>query len=103
MLSASLLVLVPSTANAHYFGGKFPHSNGSWLYLGWTHSSPVAYATSEIDFYGYAYNVTWWGYSESASRVWWLRRLRHRHRPCSGGLSRGWAGDLTAEDRWIEA
>ncbi len=32
------------------------------------------------------------------------RRLmtRHRHRPCSGGLSRGYAAYLTPPDRWIE-
>lgn len=104
LFAASLLLaLAPGAANAHYFGGKFPHTNGSWLYLGWTHSgsyydqaaaaasnwhytptklwiSPEAYATSEIDFYGYNYNATWWGYS-----------VNH---PCYGaGCSYTWADE----------
>lgn len=86
LVSALLLTLAPMPANAHTFGGHFPHSTGSWVYLGWTSSGayydsaqaatsnwhytptllwvfPEAYATSEIDFYGYDYNATWWGYS----------------------------------------
>lgn len=103
LASALLLTLAPTSASAHYFGGKFPHSSGQWLYLGYTRSGsfyneagaaaaswhntptrlvvfPESYSSSEIDFYGYAYNATWWGYS-----------INH---PCYGsGCSYTWADE----------
>jgi len=95
------LLLSTATANAHFLGGSFPHTNGSFLYLGYTtqgsytaqaqaaaaswHSTPTLLfvqpediSTSEEDFYGFAYDATWWG-------------LTTLH-PCSGsGCSYVWA------------
>lgn len=96
-----MLVLPAANANAHFLGGSFPHTAGSFLYLGYTtqgsyqaqaqaaasswHSTPTllwvfqeGIATSEEDFYGFAYSGTWWG-------------LTTLH-PCSGsGCSYVWA------------
>lgn len=88
-----LLLLTTAIVSAHRFGGKFPHTAGTYLYLGWTHSGSYrtqvvngasswtstptklilfeeGISSSELDFYGYAYNATWWGLAE--------------HHPCIG-------------------
>lgn len=89
VLAALVLTLMTgSVAQAHFFGGKFPYTPGQWLRLGYTqsgsyrtqvlaaasswHATPTrlilfeeAYANSELDFYGYSYNETWWGYTQT--------------------------------------
>jgi matrixin len=80
------IVLLSGTglANAHFLGGRFAHTAGNWLNLGYTvsgsyqaqqhaaasawHVTPTRlivfqepFATSEEDFYGFAYSGTWWG------------------------------------------
>lgn len=77
-------LLSVSSASAHRLGGQFPHTAGSWLYLGYTtsgaystqavnaaaswHYTPTrlvvfqeSYANSELDFYTQNRTETWWG------------------------------------------
>ena len=85
-----LLALIAMTAlstaltSAHCFGGRFPYTRGTWLYLGYTqsgayatpvhnaarswHNTPTravvfteAYANSEIDFFTQYRSESWWG------------------------------------------
>jgi Matrixin len=80
----SLALLFSTTAGAHFLGGKFPHTRGNWLHIGYTqsgsyrtqvlnataswHATPTCavvfaegYATSEADFYTVSSAETWWG------------------------------------------
>lgn len=84
LMAVVALLIGPGTANAHFLGGRFAHTPGNWLNLGYTvsgsyqaqqhaaaaswHSTPTRawvfqepIATSEEDFYGFAYSGTWWG------------------------------------------
>lgn len=82
LIVASLVVVAP--ASAHRLGGKFRHTSGSWLYLGYTtsgtyspqavaaaaswHNTPTrlvvfqeSIANSELDFYTQYRANTWLG------------------------------------------
>ena len=107
---AFCLALSAGIASAHYFGGKFPHTAGTWLYIGYTqtggygtevanaasswHSTPTKvvvfredYAYSEADFYTQWRSETWWGLAV--------------HHPCAGsGCSYRWA-DLYLNSRTL--
>lgn len=87
LAAAVTVALVPTAADAHYFGGRYPKAANSYLYIPWTqagsYATPVAnamsawyntptvvwpykttnYSTSRADFYGYSNSATWWGYS----------------------------------------
>jgi hypothetical protein len=88
-----VLFVLAGIANANRLGGKFPHQNGSWLYVGYTrpslyqtevvtamqawHNTPtrlIVYETnsssSKIDFYTESRPDTWWGMTV--------------HHPCAG-------------------
>jgi len=102
--------LTTSVASAYFFGGKFPHTPGTWLYIGYTqsggyttevqaavnswHSTPTRvwmfsenYAYSEADFYTQWRSETWWGLAV--------------HHPCAGyGCSYRWA-DLYLNSRTL--
>ncbi len=93
-LIAGVLVLGPTgagggVAEAHYFGGRFPHTRGTWLYLPYTaptqfsyrpnmiqggtnwYNTPTRlwpylttnYSISRIDYWQGNYGTSWWGYS----------------------------------------
>src|SRR5918997_6364567 len=80
----ALICLSTTLASAHFFGGRFPYTRGTWLYIGYTqsggyatpvhnaarswHNTPTravvfteAYANSEIDFFTQYRSESWWG------------------------------------------
>ncbi len=86
----TLLSLPAAPAQAHYFGGRFPHTPGTWLYLPYTNPAapyssnvsqagynwnntptrPILYSTtnygiSKLDFYTGAYGGDWWGLAQN--------------------------------------
>ncbi len=104
------LFLSASLASAHRLGGQFPHTPGTWLYIGYTRSGgydtpvvnaanswqatptrvvvfPESIASSEADFYTQYRSDSWWG-------------LAVIH-PCSGvGCSYRWS-DLYLNSRTL--
>ncbi|HSH03186.1 MAG TPA: matrixin family metalloprotease [Anaerolineae bacterium] len=91
-----ILLMPIGIASAHRLGGKFRHTTGQWLYLGYTrsgdywyqaeraavswHNTPTrlvvyktTYANSKVDFYTVTNSGTWWGLAV--------------HHPCPGGGS----------------
>ncbi|SOC55293.1 hypothetical protein [Ornithinimicrobium cerasi] len=92
-LTLALSAVVP--AQAHYFGGRFPHTAGTWLYLPYTNPLPYVYAgnisqagsnwyntptrlipysttdysRSKLDFYTGSYGGDWWGMAQNYNAV----------------------------------
>lgn len=86
-----LLGLVATPAQAHYFGGRFPHTPGTWLYVPYTNPSPYVYypnnaqaasnwfntptrvypysttnySISKVDYYTGRYTGDWWGLAQN--------------------------------------
>ncbi len=101
MTLLALTALSTTMTSAHFFGGSFPYTRGTWLYIGYTQSGsyatpvvnaarswqatptravvfPEGYATSEIDFFTQYRSESWWGLTV--------------HNPCAGsGCVYGWA------------
>lgn len=111
IIALCLVLLVITAASAHFLGGKFRHTRGTWLYLEYTqsglyatvvdnaarawHNTPTRpwitkttnYAISELDFYTQYRADTWWGLAV--------------HHPCSGsGCTYVWA-DLYLNSRTL--
>src|SRR4051794_31050008 len=84
MVIAVLALVAPFSASANFLGGGFSNPPGNYLLLGYTTSGsftaqaqaaaaswhrtatklvvfPEDYSVSEEDFFGYAYDATWWG------------------------------------------
>lgn len=94
LLALVILFFWVGTATAHFFGGRFSHTSGTVLDLGYTTNGswqgymgvgfdawnssganvdffPTSISSSDVDFYGGSYPDSWWGNTV--------------HHPCLGG------------------